>query len=93
VCGHRARWLLGVKTSFLRTFKMVARRQETILPHQLMLPGAVLVSTTDADSNRRQPVGYYPKALSVSCRCHINDEKNYKANKKNGKPPPSRIPP
>ena len=31
-----------------------------------------------ANSNRRQPFGYYPKALSVSCRCRINGEKNYK---------------
>jgi len=35
VIGTRSR-PIG-KTSFLRTFKMVARRQKTILPHQLML--------------------------------------------------------
>jgi len=64
--GERARW------------KWLLRRQETILPHQLMLSRFLQFSTRGANSNRRQPFGYYPKALSVSCRCRINGEKNYK---------------
>ena len=26
----------------------------------------------------REPFGFFPKALSVSCRCHMNGEKNCK---------------
>ena len=36
MCERRARWVVAVKTSFLRNFKMVARRQKTMLPRQSM---------------------------------------------------------